>query len=799
MKIILSFLFCLVVLISQSQEIKTIELLPPESNTYRDLGFLKNELHGKKLVMLGEQTHMYGNIFVMKARIVEYLHQELGFTTIAMESSMFDIWKMNKTDFDPDEFNKSIWGVWSNSYEFQRLVKYIDENNLKVIGFDTQVMNVYQFIDDFFDYLENKEIVLKLDEDDLGIMIEAILDNFSVEEDDISYKNYEKELKRIISEVDDLEPNDQNYHWLQFTKNLLACSQDAYYNKDEILTTDFGNKNNNIRDKQMADNLLSYIDRNPDEKIICWGDNIHFMNNNSSITKPIAKEFISMGSYVYNALKGKSYSLATLHSNDSLFDYGTNKWHLTPIKDNSFEHELKNLKTPYLFVSSNQENMRSVRHTRLLNFVDFTEARLDQLHDGYIFFQKATLPKTEKRSDSIKRSKKASNLEKKIEKLQVDQNIILKGQILDKDTKNVVPFATLVFKDKEIYRVGDQDGFFEFSVKEQDIQGKVVEISSLGYETIEIPLDDLTEKIYLKPKFEELDEVIVKAYLSPLTVLKKAVKNKSKNHPVDGFNFYRYANVIKNVNDEVYLNLELYAKQHDDGYTSPFRITHDVEEVKWNVNKSSNNYTSAYQLFPTRENAIRYSNILHKRKYKKFSLRFVKDYNLDSDNTHIIAFETQRDKWNYTNRSYPTSYSGRVYIDKESFSIVKVIEHWETHLDKEEIEKHLSKRNPEFYKEIKAVIIKEEQISKYENILTDNKYYATKFFNRKYYEAIKKDDKKIQQVNESNSYFFDFETENVENIEYEHLGGKKSSLLKSVNDEAFWNSFYDRKIFKKNE
>jgi erythromycin esterase-like protein len=48
--------------IAQSQKLKTIELLPPESKEYKDLAILKKELQGKQLVMLGEQTHMYGNI-----------------------------------------------------------------------------------------------------------------------------------------------------------------------------------------------------------------------------------------------------------------------------------------------------------------------------------------------------------------------------------------------------------------------------------------------------------------------------------------------------------------------------------------------------------------------------------------------------------------------------------------------------------------------------------------------------------------------------------------------------------------
>ena len=144
--------------------------------------------------MLGEQTHQYGTIFEMKARVIAYLHQELGFTTIAMESPIFDIWEMNgKGDFDSDVFNEVVYGVWSETKEFQRLVNYIEENQLKVIGFDSQFNNVQLFIDAFLDYCEDYDIQLKLDEDDLAIFIEGVLEGFSIDEYDFSFKDFERE------------------------------------------------------------------------------------------------------------------------------------------------------------------------------------------------------------------------------------------------------------------------------------------------------------------------------------------------------------------------------------------------------------------------------------------------------------------------------------------------------------------------------------------------------------------------------------------------------------------------------
>lgn len=797
MKIIFTLFSCLFLTIVQSQELKTIELLPPESKKYDDLTFLKTELQGKQLVMLGEQTHRYGNILEMKARIVEYLHQELGFTTIAMESSMFDIWKMNKSGFNPKDFNNAVWGVWSSTSEFQRLVNYINKNNLKVIGFDSQVNNSSQFIDDFYDYLESQNITLTLDEDDFGIVIEGVLENSTVEEDDIKYKTYEKELKRIIKRIEKLEQNDTNYYWKQFIKSLLACSQDAYYNKEEILTTDFGNKNDNIRDKQMADNLLSYIKRNPNEKIICWADNIHTINDNSSIKKPIAKDFISMGSYIFNELKDKSYSLATIHANDSIFDLVTKKWYSTPIEKNSFEDELSNFKIPYLFVTSNQEGMKSLKSTRLLNFIDFTDARLDQLHNGYIFFQHATLPKLETKTDTIKASAKEVVLSKKINQIEIGKKVILKGQILDKENNDPIPFATLILKNEEIYRVADENGYFELPVNKAMIQTASVTISSLGFETKTVSLNVLNENTFLNPKSEKLDEVVITGYLSPIAVLKKAISKKETNYPVKPFNFYRYGKVIINNNDINELDLELITKDEDEGYLSPYRVTHRVEQIKWNKNKKPKRYKYTSQLFFYRENAIRYANILHKRKYKKFKLNFVKSNNSLDESTYIIAFQTERNKWNYTNRNYPTIYSGRVYINKENFAITKVVENWETTLKKDEIEKHF--KGYENYKDIVETTLKEESICTYSQINDNGKYYATRYFDRQYSETLNKENKKNYSVFERDSYLFDFELNDVENIEYEWRKKEQTVLNRVKYDELFWNSFYKRNIDKKIE
>ncbi len=432
-----------------------------------------------------------------------------------------------------------------------------------------------------------------------------------------------------------------------------------------------------------------------------------------------------------------------------------------------------------------------------MNFVDFTEARLDQLHDGYLFFQKATLPKLETKKDTVSISNKQLDIGKRIKQIEIGQNIILKGQILDRETNLPIPFATLILKKQEIYRVADENGFYELPIKKVMLKDASVAISSMGFKSTTLLLNQLKDKTYLNPQFEELEEVVITSYLSPKIVLKKAISNKKLNHPVDPFNLYRYGKVLINKNDINELDLELITKDYDDGYLSPFVITQRVEQIKWNKNINPKRYKYSSQFFSYRQNAIRYANILHKRKYKKFKLNFVKSNDIENEGLYIIAFETERNKWNYTNRGYPTTYSGRVYINKENFAIVKVIENWETTLRAEEIEKHF--KGYKAYKNIIQTTIKEENICYYSDILDNGKFYATRYFNRSYNETLNNENKKENRIFERDSYLFDFELKNVEEIEYEFRKMEQTVLNRVEYDKTFWNSFYKREISKQSE
>ena len=394
--------------------------------------------------------------------------------------------------------------------------------------------------------------------------------------------------------------------------------------------------------------------------------------------------------------------------------------------------------------------------------------------------------------DTTTVSKKETALGIKFEQIILGTNVILKGQILDKETNVPIPFATIILKKEEVYRITDKNGYYELTVKKKMAGNASVEISSMGFESYTVLLKNLKNKTYLEPKFEELSEVVVTGYLLPKTILKKAISKKSLNHPVTPFNFFRYSKILVNKNDRNELDIDLITKDYDNGYLSPFAVTNRVEQVKGSNYKK---YKHLDELFYYRENAIRYANVLHAKKHKKFKIKFVKQLASEDAGLYIIAFEIDRNKWNYTNRSYPTKYSGRVYIDKESFAIVKVIENWETALIEDEIEKYFQGRKVyKKYVDANKLTIKEESICYYSDILNNGIYYATRFFNRSYYEILNIEDKRENNVFERDSYLFDFELKDVEEIEYEHRKKEQTLLNRVAYDKAFWDSFYKREI-----
>ncbi len=101
-----------------------------------------------KIVMLGEPSHGSGSAFAAKVRLIELLHDRLGFDVLVWESGLIDLERTEaglRGDFDPVEAaQRGILKIWSASAECKPLFAYAKASHrgarpLTMAGFDMQL------------------------------------------------------------------------------------------------------------------------------------------------------------------------------------------------------------------------------------------------------------------------------------------------------------------------------------------------------------------------------------------------------------------------------------------------------------------------------------------------------------------------------------------------------------------------------------------------------------------------------------------------------------------------------------
>jgi hypothetical protein len=111
--------------------------------------------------------------------------------------------------------------------------------------------------------------------------------------------------------------------------------------------------------------------------------------------------------------------------------------------------------------------------------------------------------------------------------------IVIKGKVIDAETRAPLVFATVAIKETNVAIVTNIDG--EFTLKVGDLStSKTLEVSFVGYKNKSVPLSDLKENgsknvISLETAPIPIKEIIVKP-LDPVSIVEKAISNISKNY-----------------------------------------------------------------------------------------------------------------------------------------------------------------------------------------------------------------------------------------------------------------------------
>ena len=380
----------------------TIELQPNE--TY-DFTKLKDILRDKRIVALGESTHGLGEFYKIKSTLVLYLHKELGYEVLAMESGLGDI-NLAYEDIDTiSAKNLRDYTLFGNfkAKEVDTLFNYIkstssSKNPLIYTGYDTQFSS---------DYLITKLVKLtapidKTLSDSLTNRMYSFQKSFGaarnndsigyIKHRDVFIKNA-KDISQLLQKNKDSLLNSKTlslkeYLIIQKTLEMFVRSTNLSY-EDRF-------QGYELRDKLMAENLVWLLnDIYPNKKVIVWAHNGHIQKTESR-----------MGNYLSDSLKNDYVSIGFAFHKGTYTARGENGLSTYPAQDSylgTYEYVFNAINEPIFLLDLRQINEESDENGKwLLNNLDFRivgsrneknefrESNLTKDYDLIIFINEST-------------------------------------------------------------------------------------------------------------------------------------------------------------------------------------------------------------------------------------------------------------------------------------------------------------------------------------------------------------------------------------------------------------------------
>jgi len=244
----------------------------------------------------------------------------------------------------------------------------------------------------------------------------------------------------------------------------------------------------------------------------------------------------------------------------------------------------------------------------------------------------------------------------------------ISGRIIDKDTRNPLPFANLSILGKSIGTITNEEGFFSFKIP-LSFKNENLVCTYIGYKNAEIPLLDLTLQnniVYMQPDFLSIQEVIIRSS-NPETLIKSAMEKTKDNYYTQPYlmtTFYREF-VKKNDNymsiSEAVLNV--YKSPYEGYYSDQVKMLKTRKNVSYSVNDTfllklkGGLYASLF--LDIIKNP---STFLLESYFNQYSYSLIDIVKYENSTAYVIEFKP---KYYLEDQSF----SGRLYIDTDNLAI----------------------------------------------------------------------------------------------------------------------------------
>jgi len=314
----------------------SVRTIDPRDQEFSDLMALKRSIGNARIVMLGESSHGEGGTALGKTRLVEFLHQKMGFDVLVFEGGLYDMTKvwgsLQKGDATVPSLRQGVMAAWSGSDQSQNVFDYIAANAnkkhpIEIAGFDSQVTGSASrkyLIQDLAAFL--KEAGIKSDLVIEGSSTRSIFEDVLASKyfrgtpvpNAAAQKSYLSALEQLEDEISSNASADKlrKGFWIQELRTLRTFSHQIWQTaelKDKAPQWEIGAE----RERQAAENMLWLAnERYRGHKLIVWAATFHLFRNKglelSQCIDPKDVDFckqVSMGERVWDKLGRDVYTI----------------------------------------------------------------------------------------------------------------------------------------------------------------------------------------------------------------------------------------------------------------------------------------------------------------------------------------------------------------------------------------------------------------------------------------------------------------------------------------------------------
>lgn len=260
------------------------------------------------------------------------------------------------------------------------------------------------------------------------------------------------------------------------------------------------------------------------------------------------------------------------------------------------------------------------------------------------------------------------------------QRITISGKVIDGETKEALPFASIGILGKPIGTISNLQGEFDFHIP-ANLRNDILAVNMLGYKTYQEPAWTLVGDsiiIRMGKSTQVLKEVVIMDSLKGGDILHIAISRVEENYPDKPFLMDGFYRDLKKVADTYISLLEAAVKIYDEDYREPRNKFKLRERVGLKEVRRSLGYTSKFTSFFDQDNLLEDLLLNNNIRYRQFpeeeiffsSLHREKDSYYSGHDVFVV--------------SHSKDYLLRLYIDKVTYGIIHL--DYENH-QQDELEK----------------------------------------------------------------------------------------------------------------